>query len=33
LKQINKKLVIEELNLSDWFDEPFFETKKLVYIF
>jgi 16S rRNA (guanine527-N7)-methyltransferase len=33
LKQINKKLVIEELNLSDWFEESFFETKKLVYIF
>lgn len=33
LKQINKKLVVEEINLSNWFEEPFFETKKLVYIF
>ncbi len=33
LKQINKKLVVEEINLTTWFDEPFFETKKLVYIF
>jgi 16S rRNA (guanine527-N7)-methyltransferase len=33
LKSINKKLVIEEIPLSTWFDEPFFETKKLVYIF
>jgi 16S rRNA (guanine527-N7)-methyltransferase len=33
LKQINKKLVIEEIPLSNYFDEPFFETKKLVYIF
>jgi 16S rRNA (guanine527-N7)-methyltransferase len=33
LKQINKKLVIEEVPLSHYFDEPFFETKKLVYIF
>ncbi len=33
LRSINKKLVVEEIPLSTWFDEPFFETKKLVYIF
>jgi 16S rRNA (guanine527-N7)-methyltransferase len=33
IKAINKKLVIEEIPLNTWFDEPFFETKKLVYIF
>jgi 16S rRNA (guanine527-N7)-methyltransferase len=33
LKQINKKLVIEEVPLSSYFEEEFFETKKLVYIF
>jgi 16S rRNA (guanine527-N7)-methyltransferase len=33
LKRINKKLIIEETNLSQWFDEPFFETKKLIYIY
>ena len=33
LKGINKKLVIDEIPLSDYFEEPFFETKKLVYIF
>lgn len=33
IKSINKKLVIEEIPLNTWFDEPFFETKKLVYIF
>ncbi len=33
LKSLNRKLVIEEIPLSTWFDEPFFETKKLVYIF
>lgn len=33
LKQINKKLVIEEIPLSNYFEESFFETKKLVYIF
>ena len=33
LKQINKKLVIEEIPLKDYFEEEFFETKKLFYIF
>lgn len=33
LRQINKKLIVEEVALSTWFDEPFFETKKLVYIY
>lgn len=33
LKQINKKLVIEEIPLKNYFEEEFFETKKLVYIF
>lgn len=33
LKQINKKLVIEEVSLTQYFEEEFFETKKLVYIF
>lgn len=33
LRNLNKKLVVEEIPLSTWFDEPFFETKKLVYIF
>jgi 16S rRNA (guanine527-N7)-methyltransferase len=33
LRSINKKLVVEEIPLRTWFDEPFFETKKLVYIF
>jgi 16S rRNA (guanine527-N7)-methyltransferase len=33
LKQLNKKLIIEEYPLSTWFDEEFFETKKLVYIY
>jgi 16S rRNA (guanine527-N7)-methyltransferase len=33
LKQLNKKLIIEEHPLNQWFDEPFFETKKLVYIY
>jgi 16S rRNA (guanine527-N7)-methyltransferase len=33
LKQINKKLVVEEIPLSNYFEEEFFETKKLVYIF
>jgi 16S rRNA (guanine527-N7)-methyltransferase len=33
LKQLNKKLIIEETPLNQWFDEPFFETKKLIYIF
>lgn len=33
LKQLNKKLYIDEMPLSKWFDEEFFETKKLVYIY
>jgi 16S rRNA (guanine527-N7)-methyltransferase len=33
LKQLNKKLVIEEIPLKNYFEEEFFETKKLVYIF
>lgn len=33
LKRINKKLIIEEYPLKTWFDEEFFETKKLVYIY
>ena len=33
LKKINKKLFVDEYALKDWFDEPFFETKKLVYIY
>jgi 16S rRNA (guanine527-N7)-methyltransferase len=32
LKKLNRKLMIEEINLSTYFSEPFFETKKLVYI-
>lgn len=33
LKQVNKKLIIEEYPLNKWFEEEFFETKKLVYIY
>lgn len=33
LKQVNKKLIIEEYPLNTWFEEEFFETKKLVYIY
>lgn len=33
LKQVNKKLIIEEFPLNKWFEEEFFETKKLVYIY
>ncbi len=33
IKRINKKLFVDEYALKDWFDEPFFETKKLVYIY
>ncbi len=33
LKAINRKLYIEEVPLSNYFVEPFFETKKLVYIY
>lgn len=33
IKQINRKLFVDEYELKDFFDEPFFETKKLVYIY
>lgn len=33
VKQINKKLVIEEVSLSNYYEEEFFETKKLIYMF
>ncbi len=33
LKAINKKLVIQQTPLTDYYEEPFFETKKLVYIY
>lgn len=33
LKKLNKKLIIEETDLKTWFDEEFFETKKLLYIY
>ena len=33
LKGINKKLFIEEVPLTKYFNEAFFETKKLVYIY
>ncbi|MEI6507558.1 MAG: 16S rRNA (guanine(527)-N(7))-methyltransferase RsmG [Bacteroidota bacterium] len=33
IKQLNRKLYIEEMPLSKWFTEEFFETKKLVYIY
>jgi 16S rRNA (guanine527-N7)-methyltransferase len=33
LKQLNRKLYIEETPISKWFDEAFFETKKLVFIY
>lgn len=33
LRQLNKKLIVEEFALSQWFEEEFFETKKLVYIY
>lgn len=33
LRQVNKKLIVEETDLSKWFDEPFFDTKKLLYIY
>lgn len=32
LKQLNRRLAIEEMPLDKWFTEEFFETKKLVYI-
>ena len=33
IKQLNRKIHIEEMSLNKWFDEDFFETKKLVYIY
>ena len=32
LLQLNKRLMIQEINLSSFFEEEFFETKKLIYI-
>jgi 16S rRNA (guanine527-N7)-methyltransferase len=32
LKAHNRKLMIQEIDLSSYFSEPFFETKKLIYI-
>jgi len=32
LKANNRKLMIQEIDLSSYFSEPFFETKKLIYI-
>ncbi len=33
VKQLNRKLYIEEYPLNAWFSEEFFETKKLAYIY
>jgi 16S rRNA (guanine527-N7)-methyltransferase len=33
LKRINRQLNVDEYELSGWFTEDFFETKKLVYIY
>ncbi len=33
IKRINKKLFVDEYPLKDWFEEEFFETKKLIYIY
>ena len=33
LKQLNRKLIIEEIALNQWFPEEFFASKKLVYIY
>jgi 16S rRNA (guanine527-N7)-methyltransferase len=33
IKRINRKLFVDEYELKDWFDEEFYETKKLVYIY
>jgi 16S rRNA (guanine527-N7)-methyltransferase len=32
LRSLNKRLSVEEKALSQWFEEEFFETKKLVYV-
>jgi 16S rRNA (guanine527-N7)-methyltransferase len=33
VKRINRKLFVDEYPLKDWFEEEFFETKKLIYIY
>lgn len=33
IKRMNRKLFVDEYPLKDWFDEEFFETKKLIYIY
>lgn len=33
IKRINRKLFVDEYPLKDWFEEEFFETKKLIYIY
>lgn len=33
LLKLNRRLTIEEFALSDWFEESFFETKKLIHIY
>ncbi len=33
IKRMNRKLFVDEYLLKDWFDEEFFETKKLIYIY
>lgn len=33
LKKLNKKLLVDEYPLTDFFEEEFFDTKKLVYIY
>ena len=32
LKKINRKLLFDEIGLDQWFDEEYFNTKKLIYI-
>jgi 16S rRNA (guanine527-N7)-methyltransferase len=33
VKRINRKLFVDEYPLKNWFEEEFFETKKLIYIY
>lgn len=33
IKKINRKLFVDEYPLSEWFEEEFFLTKKLIYIY
>ncbi|MCU0423741.1 MAG: 16S rRNA (guanine(527)-N(7))-methyltransferase RsmG [Bacteroidia bacterium] len=33
IKSINRKLFVDEHLISQWFEEDFFETKKLIYIY